>query len=538
MADFFQADVGRDIVAGGGLGTITGYTSGTQVTVEIKTAFDATAFNAGDWVITGTPQTACTPSASSPVGGAITLTLSTPGWRSTDVGKFVEINGGLCKITGYTSSSVVQARIQTELISAVAAQAYAWILLGTVWGGSRGYPRCGTFYQQRLWVAGSPGYPETFWGSAIGVYYDMQLGDFDDEALSYTLGAGEYNAIEHLVDAQGLVALTYGGEYSIRGGSDKPITPTNIQVKKQSKYGCSGVKTASIGDEEYFVQRAGRKIRALAPGQFDSEKYGSPDMSVLAEHVTESGVTDTTYQQEPASRLYAVRADGILASLTADRDQDVFGWARQRTNGAFESVDTCPNATGDAVFVVVNRIINNTSVRYIELFDPDLNTDCALTGHSDAGATVWTGLGHLEGRRVNVKADGIQLADQTVVGGQITLSRIAYDVEIGLNYITTVKTLTPEVGGPTGSAQGAAMSIHAIWVRLRDTIGCSINYQEVSFRSLGVEVLDKPPTPFSGIKEAGNLGWADGEAYAIIQQVKPYPFHLLSVINKMSINDG
>jgi hypothetical protein len=62
--------------------------------------------------------------------------------------------------------------------------------------------------------------------------------------------------------------------------------------------------------------------------------------------------------------------------------------------------------------------------------------------------------------------------------------------------------------------------------------------QEVPFRNLGIAVLDKPPPVFTGIKKAGNLGWAFGAAQTLIQQNLPYNFQLLSVITTITANSG
>lgn len=538
MTDFYAADVGRDIAAAGGLGTITGYTDASTVTVEIKQAFPATAFDADEWVILGTPNTTCTPSAKDPVGATITLTLAAAGWRPDDAGKYVRIDGGLVKITTVTSPTVAQATIVTELASAVAAPPLAWTLEGSVWGERFGYPRCGTLHEQRLWLAGSPAFPHTVWGSTIGEYLDFTLGTLDDEAMAYSVASGELNPIRHLANARGMVALTTGGEFSIRGGQDRALTPTNISVKDQSNYGCSQVAPARVGNEIFFVQRANRKVRALSPNQYDGDQYIAPDMAVLSEHVTESGLLDMTYQPEPDALLYAVRADGQMATLSADRDQDVFAWARQLTQGNFESVEAVAVPDGHHVFAVVARTLQGVTTRYIEKFDRTLHTDCAITGHSDAGAATWGGLGHLEGRTIRVKGDGIVLTNQVVTGGSVTLERTANDVEFGLDYITTIKTLTPELSGPIGSTQGANLSISQVKVRLHETVGCTINLQEVAFRQYGIGVLDKPPEPYTGDKKAGNLGWGDGVAQTLIQQTLPYPFHLLSVITTITANDG
>src|SRR5690606_32092635 len=116
------------------------YVDGENVTVTILHPFPATAFDTGDWTILGSPMTTCTPSDNEPVGSEITLTLAAAGWRTSDLGRYVKINGGLCKITEVTSTTVVKAVIEMELAASVAAPAMAWTLEGSVWGGKNGYP--------------------------------------------------------------------------------------------------------------------------------------------------------------------------------------------------------------------------------------------------------------------------------------------------------------------------------------------------------------------------------------------------------------
>lgn len=537
MSNFYPADVGRTISASGGLATITGYTDADNVDLDITTAFPATSFGTGGWTILGSPMTTCTPSAATPVGATITLTLGAAGWRDGDVGKYVRLNGGLCKILAKTSDTIASARIVTELNSAVAAEQLAWSLEGSMWGGIYGYPRCGGLYEQRLWLAGSSGFPQMIWGSCIGVLFDFTLGVLDDDALAYSLGS-EYAPILHLETTRGLIVLTSDGEYSVRGGGDQAITPTNIKVLDQSAHGASDVQPQRIGLEVYFVQRAGKKLRAMSLNQYQSDQYVSPDMTTIAEHITGEGIVSMAYQQEPDNLLHAVRADGQMATLTASREQDVFAWTRQVTQGAIESVASVPTAAGDALFAVVARVVEGATTRYIEMLDPDLNTDSALTGTSEAGAATWTGFDHLEGRTVQVIADGLYQGDFTVEGGGFTLTRDAFEIEAGLQYISTIKMLTPEVSAPVSSLAGAQLSVHEVKVRFHDSLGCRVNLQEVAFRQFGADVLDQRPPLFSGDKKAGNLGWADGEASTLIQQVQPYPFHPLAVITRLTANEG
>lgn len=531
---FLASDVGREVWSGAGVAKITGFTSATVATVEVLNAFPGTSL--ASWSLKGSPQAANTLGAATPVGATVTMTLATDGWRANDVGKFVKINGGLLEITVYTSPTVVSGIIRSAPTSATASPANAWSLESSVWNDTDGYPGTGTLFEQRLHVAGSPNFPQTIWASKTGESLNFELGTKDDDATSFTVSSDQINPILHLAQVKTLVALTYGGEFTITGGIEKPITPTNIQVKNQSVYGCNRVRPIRIGNELYFVQRADRKLRAMGY-KYDSDAYGSPDMSVLAEHATKSGVVSMAYQQEPESILFAVRSDGVLATMTVDRDQDVVGWARQITDGAFESVASIPVQGGDQVWAVVRRTINGQNVRYIERFVEGGQVDAGIYATSEAGQDTWTGLGHLEGKEVDIVADGVVMQRQVVTGGQVTLPRTAKFVNIGLPYTSRIKTLTPEVQGGTGSAQGNSMRVGEITLRFLETTGCKVNGQTIAFRNLGQNVLDAPPELFTGDHRLENLGWERGKASIEITQDQPLPFHLLCVIKKMTIND-
>jgi len=538
VSAFMAGDVGREIWSGTGVAKITAVTSTTVVTVEILNAFPALVNNT--WSLKGSPQTTNTLSAATPVGATVTMTLTDAGWRTNDVGKFVKINSGLLEITAYTSTTVVSAVIRTAPTSATASPANAWSLESSVWNDTDGYPATGTLFEQRLHVGGSPNYPQTIWESKTGESLNFELGTKDDDATSFTVSSDQINPILHLAQVKTLVALTYGGEFTITGGIEKPITPTNIQVKNQSVYGCNRVRPVRIGNELYFVQRAGRKLRAMAY-KYDSDAYGSPDMSVLSEHITESGIVSMAYQQEPESILFMPRADGVLATMTVDRDQDVIGWARQTTDGQVESVASIPTIGGDQIWALVRRTVNGGTKRYIERFVEGCHVDDGISATNPSGQATWTGLDHLEGKTVDIVADGVPMQQQVVSAGQVTLPRTAKEVQIGLPFVTRVKTLTPEVQGSTGTAQGNSMRIGEITLRFLNPTGCKVKgqgvEQTISFRNLGEDVLDQPPPNFSGVKRLENLGWERGEAQLEIIQDQPLPFHLLSVIKKMTIND-
>lgn len=541
VASFLQADVGREITSAAGLAVITSYTSTTVVTVEILVAFSGTAIASGAWKIEGTPQTVCTASAATPIGKSITLTLTDAGWRSVDDGKLVSINGGLVEITTYTSPTVVSGKILRELSSATGAEALAWTLESSMWGGDNGYPATGCFHQQRLIMGGSTGYPSHIFGSVIGNTLDFLMGDDDSAAFATPLS--DSDEIRFLSSVKALSSLSYNGEFVIEGGVEKPITPTNQQITNQSNYGTDLVRPVRIGNELYFVQRSGQKLRAFTY-RFTEDNFDAPDMTKLASHIAGPGIVELSHQQEPYGRLFCRRADGIIAEVTLDRSEGVVAWAPWDTQGEYVSVATIPAGDRDQTWIITKRVVGGVEQRYIEYFDPNVHTDCCVVAESVSPETVWGNLGHLEGLEVSILADDVVMPPMVVTGGQVTLPREANKTEIGLSFLPYIELLPVEFPTGNGTAQGAQGKVGEIVVRLLETVGCAIGNpskpeeaEVVPFRQFGLGILDQAVPPFTGDKKINKLGWDQTTGSIFISQPQPLPFHVLSVVRRVTVND-
>lgn len=483
------------------------------------------------------PAATLTPSAKDPVGGACSFTASASVFAAGDVGSSVKINGGIVKITAYTSGTAVNGIIKQELTSTTAAPQDAWSLHAPAWSASRGYPRTGTLFEQRLVAAGSPSFPQTIWGSITGAYLDFQQGTADDDGFSFTIASDQVNPIRYLASNRVLVALTTGGEFTVTGGVEKPLAPTNAQIKTRTNYGCSDVRPVRYRDTELFIQRAGRKVRRFG---YDAARddWTGPDLSVLSEHLTQGGFVDMCWQQEPDSVVWLARGDGKLLSITMEKEQEVTAWAlHEGFSGTVESLASIPDAAGDQVWAVVQRTVNGSTVRYIERLSETTRADCSIVS-TGASATVWGGLSHLEGQQVAVVADGYYAGLFTVSGGQITLTTAATEINAGLPFTSRLAMLPPEIQTGMGSASGNAMRTSEVTARFHETTGGDVNGKPLPFRRLGASVLDQAPEVFSGVKRIEVLGWERGESDLEFTQTEPMPFHILSVTRKFTVNDG
>ena len=298
-------------------------------------------FTKGPMQDANTTTTTLNPGATA-VGTGVSLAASATtginsgsGFQSTDVGRFVFLHGGYAKITGVTDTTNATIEILTTLSASTATENWR---LGA-FSDTTGHPSCVTFFEQRLVFAGTTNQPQTVFFSKSGDYENMDanIGGTiaDSDAIIYTIASNQVNAIRFMTATRTLIIGTAGGEFSVSGGgADVAITPTNILIKKQSNHGAANLDALAVGNVTLFMQRARRKMRELAYN-FDVDGYIAPDMTILAEHITEGGITQMAYQQEPNQIIWLVRGDGELIGFTYQREQQVTAWHRHIFGGKF-----------------------------------------------------------------------------------------------------------------------------------------------------------------------------------------------------------
>lgn len=521
--------------------TCTGHGYATSDVVVVS-GVDVPAFN-GTFTITVVDPNTFTYSGGNATPpstlGQVQKVQPAPGcWKAEHVGAYVRINGGLLKIASLTSDTIAVCTVLIALSGTTAAPADAWAMEFAVWNAVDGYPRTGTLWEQRLVAGGSPRYPQTVWGSWTGERFNFARGVADDQGFAFTLPSDEVNPIAWIASVRTLVALTLGGEFTLQGGIEKPITPTNIQIRARSNHGCALVRPVRVGREEIFVQRAARKVRALSYNATNDD-YAAPEITSLAEHVTVSGVRELAWQRSPEPWLYARLADGTLSICTYElQDENVVAWVRRDFGtDACEAIAQLPDSDGnETVWTIVRRTVSGATRRYVERFSSQAYADAELALTSGTPATVWSGLSHLEGRTVDVVADESDAGQFTVAGGSITLTQAASSVRIGLPFTTRVEMLTPELQMGEGSAQGNSMRIGEVTLRFLETTGGKVNGQVIPARQLDTPTLDLPPSSLTGLERVETLGWDRGEAELVIEQDRPMPFHLLNVVRKVTVN--
>ena len=411
----------------------TGHTSWTLAAVE---------FTNGPYLDANVTETTITSSAHT-VGTGRTLTASAvtginsgSGFLTTDVGRQIRFRDGYGIITARTNTTVVTVEILIDMGSSSSSTDWS---LGS-FSTTTGFPSCVSFFEQRLVFAASINNPQTVYFSKSGDYENMDanIGGTvaDDDAIIYTIASNQVNAIRFLTSARTLIIGTAGGEFVVSGGGDNnAVTPTNIMIKKQSNHGAANVDAISVGNATLFLQRAKRKIRELAYN-FDVDGYIAPDLTILAEHITEGNVVEMAYQEEPLAIIWCVRGDGQLIALTYQREQEVVAWHRHIIGGVFgtgnavcESVAVIPTDDSEyELYMIVKRTINGATTRYVEYlhtfnFDQTDNTSFNYLDSqldlSKSQTTLTAGINATATTVPVASVSGLSASGKIKIGGEI-----------------------------------------------------------------------------------------------------------------------
>lgn len=574
---FVSTDVGRLVKIYNGYAKITSYTSATSVDATVQTdelgvdeilpsyASNTISFVEGDPSGTGSSHNDFIRDSNKQFveqgfteGMTITVTGAAQSANNTTY-EIVKVTSD--EITLVPADDVVaESASNTITIVGTLNATDEWSL--GAFSETTGFPRACAFYEQRLVFAGTTSQPQALFFSVAGDFENMTESDSDSSAMNYTIGSNQVNRILYLASARSMVVGTTGGEFVVRAsGTDEPITPTNIQIKQQATYGSADVQPVQAGSYTLFVQRAKRKLRELGY-VYDTDAYQAVDLTILADHVSENGLVELAYQQEPFSLVWATTGDGRLIGMTYRREEQVVAWHQHKLGGTFTSGGTTYNhgfvenlavipgeLNQDNLYMVVKRTINGATRRYVEILsDIDFGTDIqdaifvdsSLT-YSGSSTSSLSGLDHLEGQTVSVLEEGAAHPDKTVASGSISTDRATTKAQVGLGYTSTLKTVRLEAGSASGTAQGKIKKIHSVIIRFFRTVGCSVgtsldNTDTIPFRDSS-DPTDTAVPLFTGDKTIEAQPSWDTEGSIVVKQTQPLPMTIVGIYPRVVVQD-
>lgn len=454
------------------------------------------------------------------------LTASADPTSHFAVGDYININGGLVKITSFSNTTTIN--VTTEEYLATGTEALSTEYRQTAFSSLKGWPKSVTFHQNRLVFGGSKSKPQTIFGSQTGDLFNFKptetvidssnnpVGQVNDStAFSFTIGSDSANIIRHVVSKQTLFIFTSDGEFEMTGN---PVTPTNVNIRLQTKYGIqnNGANPTTVDNEVMFISANGRELRGFV-FDFNSDGYYAKNYTIISHDVLNNPQDIAfvrAHKNTNQNYVFIVNNNGELAVFGINVEKQVAGWSRFTTNGKFKKVvavndgDTDPET--QRLYALVERTRKKDDGTDITCYHLERLTENTIyldgyvpVDNTPADASI-TGLTVFANQTVNIEADGIVHADKTVssfaTGGNITLDDNYSAVNIGYNYTSKLTTLTLPVQLNGQPYRGEQITKVSSLVNVNNTQALTIDGTDISFRFTG-QSLDSPISPFTGTKK-------------------------------------
>ncbi len=419
------------------------------------------------------------------------------------------------------------------------------------WSAFRGFPRAVAFHENRLFFAGTRARAQTIWGSVLDDYPNFRVSGDDDSGLSLTLASDQANAIQSITSQRNLIVLTTGSEWAVgKRDAEKTLTPSTATAKRDTQFGSASIQAFPLGESVIYVQRSEQKTRSYT-WSFEDDGYRSNDLTLMAEHITGTGVRQIAVQRNPNPTFWCLLDDGNVAGFLFDRRQNIAGWFRYTTgerivDGAtlydsFESMAWVSGVEEDEGWVLVKRTVDGDEVRYVERFQTDkvrrlkegqqnlvCDADCAVVKTMTSGLVV-DGLDHLEDRSIVVLADGSPRPAQTVTGGEVTLQSESTEIVAGLQFSAYLTPTLLETNDPATMSKVAKKRIVKTYIEYWKTLGIEVSgndgttWEKLEFRRPGNN-MDQAVPLASGMSKGINVSASSTrQAFIMIRSQQPVP---------------
>ncbi len=406
-----------------------------------------------------------------------------------------------------------------------------------VWSAIRGWPSVCTFFQNRLWFAGSAQRPNSVWGSKINGFFDFDTGTGQaDFGIFDTLDTEQYNLITNIFPGRNLMVFTTGSEFY---QTAPLITPETSTWKRSTGFGSRRIRPTMVDGAVLFVDQMGRTVRS-ALYRFEEDAFVAPSISVPSEHLIRNVVSLDSVKGtniDVSDFVYIINSDGTLAVLNTLRDQGTNGWTQWTTDSGTQDggfIDVC----------VVNGIVYFMCKRqgeyHLEYLNEGTTTDhnTFALGHKPGApiTTIATGQSAaMQGLTYKLILDNSMMED-TLGGGGVVLPRPAFEAEIGLDVPLKIVSMPFAIPTQDGTSRNDRKRVIRAMLNVHNSLGVYANLNYAPDKKFTI-VLDKAPEPYSGLKEIYLLGYSR-ETQLEIYQDNPLPLRLLGIGYEIDIGDN
>lgn len=454
---------------------------------------------------------------------------------------------GILSVNKVTDSTHAEALVVEEL---PATTTESWSF--SAWDGCHGFPALVQFYSgDRLVFARTAAEPTRVWLSAVGDYLNYEAGTNADEAMLLTIKTGNGqggvtgNAISFLGNRKELVIGSWAEIGSLKPKDESnPLAPDNKQYMPETSPGGAEFPPLPINDVLLFVRRGGENLMELSYN-YMTDGYQAPDLTILRPEILSEGggIKALALVQLPYPVVYCLRHDGVLASFTYNRSEEVTAWARQVTDGIVESIAVLQDPSGyDKVYLAVRR---GSRLNIEELSRRDDGDTCsgiwldAAKRFSFEEAVSQVTATHLAGLTVSAVADGIVYPGLVVSGsGVVTLPEEAREITVGLPYVSTLETLPLEIMQAPESTFSDSKKNSSVLLKYYRSAGGSLRNSgsskehDLVFRR-AADLANGPIELKTGTSKVVLPDRFDWERSVIAVQRDPFPMTILGLVNDL-----
>tara|TARA_B100000212_G_scaffold162174_1_gene121929 strand:+ start:458 stop:2722 length:2265 start_codon:yes stop_codon:yes gene_type:complete len=398
----------------------------------------------------------------------------------------------------------------------------------------RGFPGAVTFHQNRLWYAGTIAQPDGLWASKSNQFFNFDIGDgSDNDSIDIRAAIGEVNTIKHLVSNRDLQAFTSTDEFIVPAFVEKPTTPTNATIKRQTPFGSSFVRPYVFDGATVYVQGSGEIVREMLFDDGQNAYTGQP-ISSLASHLIQNPIQASTLAggiDRAESYYFLVDANGTLGVFNSNRGEQRYGWTQFTSQGTFHSICTVDTR----VYAVVKFDKGDGTNKYILCeFDSSFNTDMAKT-YSGSNGVFSVSSDFANGAVLDVVSGTHYLGQFTVAGGNIDVSAVDNSLssaEIGFKFDVTLKTNPIDTLAQQGPMTGEPRSMNKVILDLSNTLSVSVNSNNLIIRQV-TDDLSLARQAVTGKKEFRLLGYSK-DPQVTISQSAPLSLQVNSLVAEVT----
>lgn len=301
-----------------------------------------------------------------------------------------------------------------------------------------------TIHRNRLVLSDHKSLPDALCLSRTGDFFNFSLGTgAATDSIFEFIGDGSVSRVGDMVSAETLLIYTNAGTFYVPERTDPPFTPTAFSIRQIDSVQCGPVRAVKFERYIFIPDASGKRLYQTFPTGDDAGPWASKNVSLLSPHLIRNPVAAAQAEifLDYAERYsFVVNSDGTLAVVHAIEDQQVLGISLWETEGEIKSI--C--ASGNNIFILVQRTIDGSTVYTLEKFNAALRLDCARTlddlNDTDtdyADQDVYVTGGDFSYGEVTVASDGSIELDTNFEG----------PFEIGFFYSPDVELPTPEISG-------------------------------------------------------------------------------------------